>query len=351
VWFDDISGTLKVGPESAGADPGPACYGNGLIPTVTDANLILGYLNPDNFLGGKIRLDKDKSVEAIRPLAKKMGLDVLEVAAGAMRIAETKMAELIRQMTLQRGLDPRDFVLFSYGGAGPTHACEYARELGIKNVIIPLGTISSTWSAFGTLCADILHVYEKSELLSPPFDLEGINRTFEELEAKGSRQLEEDGVEPERVEFRRFLEMKYKMQIHQLEVPVPSGLLDEAGLEQVLARFEEIYESFYGKGSAYREAGVEIGLFKLNAVGQMVKPQLPELGTADEEPLMGSREVFWRDGGELRETPIYNGPRLGAGLVVAGPAVIEFPETTIVVPPFAQGVVDRSGSFIIELDG
>jgi N-methylhydantoinase A len=153
------------------------------------------------------------------------------------------------------------------------------------------------------------------------------------------------------VEFRRFLEMKYKMQIHQLEVPVPSGLLDEAGLEQVLARFEEIYESFYGKGSAYREAGVEIGLFKLNAVGQMVKPQLPELGTADEEALKGSREVFWRDGGELRETPIYNGPRLGAGLVVAGPAVIEFPETTIVVPPFAQGVVDRSGSFIIELDG
>jgi N-methylhydantoinase A len=351
VWVEDISGTLKVGPESAGADPGPACYGNGLLPTVTDANLILGYLNPDNFLGGKIPLDKDKSVEAIRPLAKKMGLDVLEVAAGAMRIAETKMAELIRQMTLQRGLDPRDFVLFSYGGAGPTHACEYARELGIKNVIIPLGTISSTWSAFGMLCADILHVYEKSELLSPPFDLEYINRSFEELEAKGSRQLEKDGVKPDRVEFRRFLEMKYKMQIHQLEVPVPSGLLDEAGLGQVLVRFEEIYESFYGKGSAYREAGVEIGLFKLNAVGRMVRPQLPELGVADDDPLVGSREVFWRDGGELRETPIYNGPRLGAGWVIAGPAVIEFPETTIVVPPFAEGVVDRSGSFVIDLDG
>jgi N-methylhydantoinase A len=351
LWVEEISGTLKVGPQSAGADPGPACYGNGLIPTVTDANLVLGYLNPDNFLGGKIRLDKDKSVAAIRPLAKQMGLDVFEVAAGAVRIAETKMAELIRQMTLQRGLDPRDFVLFSYGGAGPTHACEYARELGIRRVVIPLGTISSTWSAFGTLCADVLHVYEKSELLSPPFDLEYINRMFEELEAKGLRQLEEDGVERDRIEFRRFIEMKYKMQIHQLEVPVPSGLLDQAGLEQVLVRFEEIYESFYGKGSAYREAGVEIGLFKVNAVGRMVRPQLPELGTAEDAPVTGSREIYWRDGGELRDTPIYSGTGLKAGFVVSGPAIIEYPETTVVVPPFAEGVVDRSGSFVIELDG
>ncbi len=351
LWVEPISGTLKVGPESAGADPGPACYGNGLMPTVTDANLVLGYLNPDNFLGGKIHLDRDKSVEAIRPLAKQMGLDVLEVAAGAVRIVETKMAELIRQMTLQRGLDPRDFVLFSYGGAGPTHACEYARELGIRHVVIPLGTISSTWSAFGTLCADILHVYEKSELLSPPFDLEYINRTFEELESKGLQQLEEDGVERNRIEFRRFLEMKYKMQIHQLEVPVPSGLLDAAGLEQVLVRFEEIYESFYGKGSAYREAGVEIGLFKVNAVGRMVKPQLPELGVDEESLVTGSREIFWRDGDELRDTPIYSGTALGTGVVVSGPAVVEYPETTVVVPPFAEGVVDRSGSFVIELDG
>ena len=351
LWVEEISGTLKVGPQSAGADPGPACYGNGLIPTVTDANLVLGYLNPDNFLGGKIRLDKDKSVAAIRPLAKQMGLDVFEVAAGAVRIAETKMAELIRQMTLQRGLDPRDFVLFSYGGAGPTHACEYARELGIRRVVIPLGTISSTWSAFGTLCADVLHVYEKSELLSPPFDLEYINRMFEELEAKGLRQLEEDGVERDRIEFRRFIEMKYKMQIHQLEVPVPSGLLDQAGLEQVLVRFEEIYESYYGKGSAYREAGVEIGLFKVNAVGRMVRPQLPELGTAEDAPVTGSREIYWRDGGELRDTPIYSGTGLKAGFVVSGPAIIEYPETTVVVPPFAEGVVDRSGSFVIELDG
>jgi len=171
------------------------------------------------------------------------------------------------------------------------------------------------------------------------------------LESKGLQQLEEDGVERNRIEFRRFLEMKYKMQIHQLEVPVPSGLLDAAGLEQVLVRFEEIYESFYGKGSAYREAGVEIGLFKVNAVGRMVKPQLPELGVDEESLVTGSREIFWRDGDELRDTPIYSGTALGTGVVVSGPAVVEYPETTVVVPPFAEGVVDRSGSFVIELDG
>ena len=145
--------------------------------------------------------------------------------------------------------------------------------------------------------------------------------------------------------------MKYKMQIHQIEVPVPAGRLGEAELEQVLARFEEIYESFYGKGSAYREAGVEIGLFKVDAVGRMIKPQLPEADAVADDPLTGSREVYWRDSGGLQETPIYGGPKLGADSVVTGPAVIEFPETTVVVPPFAEGVVDRSGSLVIELDG
>jgi len=351
LWVDEISGTLKVGPESAGADPGPACYGNGNKPTITDANLVLGYLNPDNFLGGKMRLDRQKSIEAIKPLAEKMGMEVHELAAGAVKIAESKMAELIRQMTLQRGLDPREFVIFAYGGAGPTHACQYAKELGIKRVVVPLGTISSTWSAFGTLCADILHVYEKSDLLSQPFDLVHINKVFADLEAQGLKQLEEDGVEANRIVFERFVEMKYKMQIHQLPVPVPSGQLNEADLEQVLVRFEEIYESFYGKGSAYREAGIEIGLFKSNAVGQMIKPKVPEHSAAPEDHIIRSREIFWLDRGETVETPIFLGNKLGAGYVITGPAVVEYPETTVVVHPFAKGTVDATGSFVIDLEG
>jgi len=351
LWVDEISGTLRIGPESAGADPGPACYGKGKLATITDANLVLGYLNPDNFLGGKMRLDKEKSIEALNPLAEKLGMGISELAAGAVRIAETKMAELIRQMTLQRGLDPRDFVIFAYGGAGPTHACEYARELGITNIVVPLGTISSAWSAFGTLCANILHVYEKSDLLSQPFDLDHINRTFGELESKGRQQLEEDGVDADRMVFQRFVEVKYRMQIHQLPVPAPPGQLDEDDLEQLVARFEEIYESFYGKGSAYREAGVEIGLFKVNAIGEMIKPSIPEQALAQAETAPGHRKIFWRDRGEEVDTPIYAGQKLGPGQVIRGPAVVEYPETTIVVQPYARGLVDASGNFLIELKG
>jgi len=350
LWVDEISGTLKVGPESAGADPGPACYGKGDKPTITDANLILGYLNPDNFLGGRMRLDKQKSVAAMRPLADKLGMDIGDIAAGAVRIAETKMAELIRQMTLQRGLDPREFVIFAYGGAGPTHACEYARELGVTRVVIPLGTISAAWSAFGTLCADILHVYEKSDLLSQPFDLDHINRSFMELESKGRQQLAEDGVAIERMAFQRFLEVKYRMQIHQLPVPVPNASLDENELEQVLQRFEEIYESFYGKGTAYREAGIEIGLFKLNAIGRMVKPSIPEQMPSRQAPVPAWREVYRGDRCEMVNTPVYNGEHLGPGHAITGPAVVEYPETTIVIQPFARAVVDTSGNIIIDLD-
>jgi N-methylhydantoinase A len=351
LWVDETSGTLRVGPESAGADPGPACYGKGSCPTITDANLVLGYLNPDNFLGGTMPLDRQKSIEALQPLAEKLGMDVFRFAAGAIRIAEAQMAELIRQMSLQRGLDPREFVIFAYGGAGPTHACEYARELGVGRIVVPLGTISAAWSAFGTLCADILHVYEKSDLLSQPFDLEHINRCFLELEAEGRGQLEEDGIEAGRIEIQRFLEVKYRMQIHQLSVPVPSGELDEAALEKVLEQFERIYESFYGKGSAYREAGLEIGLFKVNAIGKMIKPAIPELGGGESGAAPVSRSIYWRDAGAQIETPVYTGQELMPGQVVSGPAVVEYPETTVVVQSYARGWLDPSGSFIIELEG
>jgi len=350
LWVDETSGTLKVGPESAGADPGPACYGKGNMATTTDANLILGYLNPDNFLGGSMPLDMQKSIDAIQPLAQSMGMNVKELAAGAIRIAESKMAELIRQMTLQRGLDPREFVIFSYGGAGPTHACEYARELGVNRIVIPLGTISAAWSAFGTLCADVMHVYEKSDLLSTPFDIQHINQVFTDLESKGRKQLQEDGVEADQIEIQRFVEVKYRMQIHQLSVPVPVGELDERGLEQVFEKFDEIYEGFYGKGTAYREAGVEIGLFKINAIGRLVKPAIPKYNIADTKPQADTRGIYWPKLGEQIDTPVYAGQQLGPGHVIPGPAVVEFPETTIVVQPYATGSVDSAGNFIIDLE-
>jgi N-methylhydantoinase A len=350
IWVEDFSGTLKVGPESAGADPGPACYGQGSRPTITDANLVLGILNPDNFLGGNMQLDRDKAVAALRPLADRLNMDVLEVAAGAVQIAETKMAELIRQMTLQRGLDPREFVIFAYGGAGPAHAGQFGSELGIRRIVIPMGTISSAWSAFGTLCADVLHIYEKSVLLSAPFDLDLINRTFSELEETGRKQLRADGFEEADMGFQRFFEIKYKMQIHQLAVSVPAGRLGEQEMEAVVERYEEIYESFYGKGSAYRDAGVEIGLFKINAIGRMIKPTIPSHEENSQEARRGEREIYWRDLGGSRSTPIYAGERLGPGIRIEGPAVVEYPETTLVLHPHASGGVDGAGNFVINLE-
>ena len=181
--------------------------------------------------------------------------------------------------------------------------------------------------------------------------LERINQTFTELESTGRKQLEEDGVDPDRMVFERFVEVKYRMQIHQLPVPLPPGQLNNDDLEQLVQRFEEIYESFYGKGSAYREAGVEIGLFKINAIGEMIKPSVPEQAPVHEEPTPGQRKIYWRDRGASVDTPVYAGQDLGPGHVVRGPAVVEYPETTIVIQPFAKAVVDASGNFIIDLDG
>jgi N-methylhydantoinase A len=159
IWIDELSGTMKVGPQSAGADPGPACYNRrGTEPTITDANLILGYLNPDNFLGGTFTLDKNSSLRAMQQIAERLQMDVVEAASGAVQIVEFHMADLMRQMTVQRGLDPRDFVVYAYGGGGPAHAVSYARELGCRTVVVPLGSVASTWSALGIQSADLLHV-------------------------------------------------------------------------------------------------------------------------------------------------------------------------------------------------
>jgi N-methylhydantoinase A len=170
------------------------------------------------------------------------------------------------------------------------------------------------------------------------------------LESQGRKQLEEDGVDPGRMVFQRFVEMKYRMQIHQLPVPLPTGQLNDDDLEQLVQRFEAIYESFYGKGSAYREAGVEIGLFKINAIGEMVKPSVPEQTPVQEKPVPGQRKIYWRDRGASVDTPVYAGQNLGPGHVIPGPAVVEYPETTIVIQSFAKAVVDASGNFIIDLD-
>jgi N-methylhydantoinase A len=350
IWINELSGTLKVGPHSAGADPGPACYNRGgAEPTVTDANLILGYLNPDNFLGGKFSLDKNSALRAMQKVADRLQMDVVEAASGAVQIVEFHMADLMRQMTVQRCLDPRDFIVYAYGGGGPAHAVSYSRELGCRTVIIPLGSVASTWSALGVQSADLLHVYEKAELLIAPFEPERLNAIFAELEARGRTQLREDGIADADMRFHRTADMKFRLQIHRVEVPVPGGRLTAGDTEHLMQAFTDKYEALYGKGSAFKDAGMEIGVLRVAAVGTVTRPSLTRQTQQAGEAFAGQRDVYWRELQCFTSTPIYHGAKLAVGVNLEGPAVIEMPETTIVLRLGSAGRLDEYGNFVIEI--
>jgi N-methylhydantoinase A len=255
----------------------------------------------------------------------------------------------MRQMTVQRGLDPRDFIVYAYGGGGPTHAVSYSRELGCRTVVVPLGSVASTWSALGVQSADLLHVYEKAELLIAPFDPERLNTIFAELEVRGRTQLREDGIADTDMRFHRTADMKFRLQIHRVEVPVPGGSLTPQDTERLMQAFVDKYEALYGKGSAFKDAGMEIGVLRVAAVGTITRPHLSRQAHQAGEALAGRRDVYWRELKQFVSTPIYDGAKLAAGLNLVGPAVVEMPETTIVLRPDGAGRLDGYGNFIITI--
>src|SRR5438477_6285711 len=265
---DKASRTLSVGPESAGADPGPVCYGKGgTEATVTDADVVLGIINPDNFLGGRMKLDRKKAVEAVQRIADPLKLSLMEAASGIARIAEFKMADIIRKMTVEKGLDPRDFVLFAFGGAGPAHAGVFARELGVQKVIIPQKAIASTWCAFGASAADILHVYEQVDIQASPFDAARVNGTLDTLQKKANDRMDRDGIAKPRRRFQFSLDMRHRGQINEVEVMLPEKRLKESLWQPLHKRFYARYEQLYGSGSSYGEARLEIVTLRLRATG------------------------------------------------------------------------------------
>src|SRR6266480_2272787 len=187
--------TMTVGPDSAGAFPGPVCYGRGgVVPTVTDAELVLGYLDPDNFAGGKMKLDFSSAAKAIQDLGKKINMDAMECAAGICRIVELQMADVIRKVTVEKGFDPRDFVLFAFGGAGPAHAGVFARELGVRKVVIPQRKAASTWCAFGAAAADVLHIFEHTEIMPTPVGADRINKVLDALQDQARKRMADEGI-------------------------------------------------------------------------------------------------------------------------------------------------------------
>ena len=356
AWVDAETGLLKVGPQGAGAKPGPVCYGlGGSEPTVSDANLILGYLNENYFLGGKMRLDKAAALDAIHDkIAAPLGMSELEAASGIYRIATAHMSDLIRKATVEKGHDPRNFALFAYGGAAPIHASRYASQLGVKKVIVPL--TASVHGATGLISSDVVYQYGKSDHLIVPVDVARVNENFAGLVNQAVRDLHNAGFASEDIKIDRSVDMRYRYQVHELNVPFPGGTgeITADAMEELYTRFDALYEKAYGRGSAYREAGREIIIFRVTAVGELQKPKIERASgrqTKPEGALKGKRDVYFEDYGKFVLTAVYDFERLNPGGEISGPAIVETPVTTVVVNPRNRAAVDDFRNIIITTEG
>ncbi len=337
AWVDEVSGLLKVGPQSAGAHPGPACYGRGgERPTVTDANVVLGFLNPNAFLGGEMALDVAASERVIdEHVAQPLGMSTEEAAQAIFRITNGHMADFLRKKTIENGYDPRTFDLFAYGGAGPVHATAFARELGVNHVVVPLGNVASVYSALGVLTSNIRYVLERAEASMAPFDGAKLGSVFTEL-AEGARELlRADGVEESAIELLYSVDLRYAGQIFDVELSLDGPITDEASASAVIDRFDARYDELFGEGAGFREAGVELLMLRVTGVGRTEPLALGagDGGSADAAAASkGKRSIYW-DGLGRTETNTFDGAELGTGAVVEGPAVVELDHTCVVLHP------------------
>lgn len=350
AWIDPSSRTMKVGPRSAGADPGPMCYRlGGTEPTVTDADVVLGIVNPDRFLGGRRKLDPDVARAGVSALGAQIGLSAEETASGIVEIIDNMMADKIRRMTVYRGHDPREFVVFAYGGAGPTHAGAFARALSVPAVVVPIGNIASVLSAMGTISGDVVHIFDRIARVVAPFNMASIAAAFEALEARAVDQLHAEGFDDAQIALVRLVSMKYGAQVFDIEVPLDTRMSSQ----ELVELFEQTYEQRFGKDSGYAPAGIEIIRLRVQALGRLPRPVLNRLnGNGNghaKRPAAGparSRPVWWREEGRHVETPIYETVTPATGRV-DGPAVIELPDTTIAVHPGERLECDDYGNLII----
>jgi N-methylhydantoinase A len=351
------AGLLRVGPESAGAAPGPVCYGRGgKRATVTDADLVLGILSPDNFLGGRMKLDLPAATEAIREqIADPLNMSVEEAAAGIRRVVDGHMADTLREVTIGRGHDPRDFVLLAYGGAGPAHCIGYGAELGVPRILIP--ATSMAHSAYGALASDIQQSAERSLVLRAGggdrdpwdgLDCAAINTVFAELQARCLAAMEQSGFSRAQSEFTRSVDMRYRRQTHDLMVPVPDGEVTAATARALVESFEQSYEAVYGKGAGFRFAGIELTTFRVVAVGRTQKPSIHK-PSASQAPKPIHRRIFEPVTLKWTEADVFQWPDMPADFRVSGPAIVEHPETTVYVGPGQTARLDNAGNLSIDL--
>ena len=353
ISLEQDTAAPQVGPQSAGADPGPICYGlGGTRPTLTDVLLLLGYIDPRRFLNGAMTLDRENTARLFREqIAEPLGLSLEQAAIGIFRVANAQVTDLIHKITVEQGLDPRDFVLHAFGGSCPMLASTFARELSVQRVIVPY--TASVNCAFGLASTDVMHDYSTTRTLSAPCPVEEINDIYEPMISAARQALEQEGFSGDRMSFRQSVGFRYAMQVHEIITPVRAAApLDEAGLEQLIDDFETLYENRYGKGSAYRDAGIEMTRFRLSASGRIDRPEFaaqPLEGASPAAARTGRRRIFVNGHDDLTEAGIFDFDKLLPGNIIAGPAVVHTPITTIVIQDGQQGLMDGYRNIVIEI--
>jgi N-methylhydantoinase A/acetophenone carboxylase len=346
AWInEELGDRVEVGPQSAGADPGPACYNRGgTRPTVTDADVVLGYIDPEGFYAGRQTLDVGLAEEAIeRYIADPLGIGVVEGATLIRDITDGNMGDTIRKETLLRGFDPREFLLYSFGGAGPVHCASYAAHIGIDEILV--SPYSPVFCAFGSSTMNTLHIYEQSEslyLLQPggqafTDDYETFNGVVDELMADGRRDLTGEGFDEEEIEYELELQMRFGGQIHVARSPSPVLKLESGtDAKTIYDRFVEEYKKRFSNYSVTPDQGLMIENFVLKAQGPRSSIDLPEHDLVDADPgaaRNGERDIYWEQRGGFETTPTYDYYSTHAGMEIEGPAVVDADFTSTVVPP------------------
>lgn len=350
AWVD-AGGALKVGPRSAGAEPGPACYGRGgELPTVTDANAVLGRINPERILGGRLPLDLASGQRAIEThVGNQTGLNLIDAANGIIRVVNANMVRAIRRVTVERGYDPQDFALMTFGGAGPLHAVAVAHELGVKRVIVPASP--GTLCSLGLLVTDIKNDYVRSKVLEPNTDtLPVIIQYFQSMIGEAQATLDRESIPDAQRQLAVRIEVRYRRQNYEIAVPVSLEELSEAGLGTIIERFHSAHERSYGY--ARRTAPLEFVNYRLTATGTLPKAPLPQISKRGAEVLspVNIRPVFFESIAAYQDCPVYQRDDLYAGDRLTGPAVIEQLDATTFIPLGVSWAVDAYRNIIIELD-
>ncbi len=347
AWVDDF-GKLHVGPQSAGAMPGPAAYGRGgTQATTTDANLALGRINPDYFCGGEIEADMPAVWSSLEAVAGALGVEPAEAARGVVRIANNNMVNALKLVSVNRGYDPRDFTLVAFGGGGAMHAVALATELGMRRVVIPFA--ADVFSAWGMLMSDLRRDYFVTRLMRlEPEQADAIDALLQEVIGDAEQQFEAEGADPAQVRFQRYGKLRYENQEHSVEVPLPDGRIDPAQVAAIIAAFHDSYEREYTYRLAAPVEFVGVHVVAVAEVGKLAPAALPTTGRSVEDAQKGTRTVDYTTEG-IHTAAIYIGERLEPGMGFDGPAIIETKGSTIVIHPGNEVTIDDYGNVVIEL--